>query len=66
MVEQKFIVIGGVTGCGKTTISQKLALKLGYESLDADDFHSAENVAKMAQAIPLTSNFQIIEKCKKI
>uniref|UniRef100_A0A914C9D1 Gluconokinase n=1 Tax=Acrobeloides nanus TaxID=290746 RepID=A0A914C9D1_9BILA len=55
MVEQKFIIIGGVTGCGKTTISKNLALKLGYESLDADDFHSAENVAKMAQAIPLTT-----------
>ena len=37
----------GVTGCGKTTVGAMLASACGWEFHDADDFHSAENVAKM-------------------
>lgn len=43
----------GVSGAGKTTIGQALALRLGWRFLDADDFHPPHNVAKMAAAIPL-------------
>jgi gluconokinase len=49
-----FILIMGVTGCGKTTIGKLLAVRLGWPFYDADDFHSAENVRKMASGIPLT------------
>lgn len=55
MVKHEFIIVGGVTGCGKTTTAQALADRLGYEYVDADDYHSVENKAKMAQGIPLTS-----------
>jgi gluconokinase len=48
------VVLMGVSGCGKTTIGVPLAERLGYPFLDADEFHSPENVAKMAAGIPLT------------
>lgn len=48
MVEQaRIIVVMGVTGVGKTTVGRALANTLGYAFVDADDFHSAENVEKM-------------------
>lgn len=48
------IVIMGVTGSGKTTVGERLARDLGWEFLDADDFHPAANKAKMHAGIPLT------------
>lgn len=42
------LVLMGVCGCGKTTIGQALAETLGWPFYDADDFHPAANVAKMA------------------
>ena len=48
------IIICGVTGAGKTTIGQLLAQELEWEFHDADDFHSAANIAKMKGGVPLT------------
>jgi gluconokinase len=48
-----FIVMG-VSGCGKSTIASQLAGSIGAEFLDADDFHPAANIQKMAAGIPLT------------
>jgi gluconokinase len=48
------IVVMGVTGSGKTTIGSLLAVRLGCQFADADEFHSAANKAKMHQGIPLT------------
>lgn len=47
------VLVMGVSGSGKTAIGEALARELGWKSLDADDYHSAENVAKMAAGIPL-------------
>jgi carbohydrate kinase (thermoresistant glucokinase family) len=47
------ILVMGVAGSGKTTIGVKLAQVLGWPFRDADDFHPAANVAKMAAGIPL-------------
>ena len=44
----------GVTGCGKTTVGALLAQDCGLAFHDADDYHPAENVAKMKQGDPLT------------
>jgi gluconokinase len=48
------IIVMGVSGCGKSTIGQLLADRLGYPFLDADELHPPGNVAKMAAGTPLT------------
>lgn len=48
------ILLMGVSGSGKTTIGKLLADQLGWQFADADSYHSAANVAKMAAGIPLT------------
>ena len=50
-----FIVMG-VSGSGKTTVGQHLAHRLGLPFYDADDFHSAANIAKMSHGTPLTDD----------
>ncbi len=47
------VVIMGVSGCGKTTVGQLYAQGHGWKFLDADDYHSPENIAKMRQGVPL-------------
>lgn len=47
------ILLMGVTGSGKTTIGKALAESLKWRFVDADDFHSPANVAKMRAGIPL-------------
>ncbi|MEP6609701.1 MAG: gluconokinase [Burkholderiaceae bacterium] len=49
-----FILIMGVTGSGKTTIGKTLSAALGWPFYDAADFHSPENIRKMASGVPLT------------
>ncbi len=44
----------GVTGAGKTTVGRALAANLHWRFVDADDYHSAANIAKMHAGIPLT------------
>jgi carbohydrate kinase (thermoresistant glucokinase family) len=48
------VVVMGVSGCGKSTVGQALAGSLGWQFLDADDFHPPSNVAKMRAGSPLT------------
>lgn len=48
------IIIMGPAGAGKTTIGLALAQSLGWQFLDADDFHSRENIDRMRRGIPLT------------
>ena len=48
------IVVMGVAGSGKSTVGQILSRRLGWSFAEADDFHSAANVAKMAAGTPLT------------
>jgi gluconokinase len=47
------VILMGVTGCGKTTVGALLAQDCGWDFHDADDFHPAENVAKMKSGAPL-------------
>lgn len=42
------IVVMGVSGSGKSTVGAALAQRLEVPFADADDFHPAANVAKMA------------------
>lgn len=50
------VIVMGVSGSGKTAVGRQLATVLGYEFIDADDYHSPENVAKMATGTPLTDS----------
>jgi len=50
---QKTFIIMGVSGCGKSTIGQKLSKQLGIPYVDADDYHPPQNIEKMSQGIPL-------------
>jgi gluconokinase len=52
------VVVMGVSGAGKTTVSQALAEQCGYLYLDADDFHSIEARARMAAGMPLTDEMR--------
>jgi gluconokinase len=49
------VILMGVSGSGKTTVGTALAHELGWGFFDADDFHSAANVAKMRAGHPLDS-----------
>jgi gluconokinase len=49
-------VVMGVSGSGKTAIGTALARALGVEFIEGDDYHSAENVKRMASGIPLTDD----------
>lgn len=44
----------GVASCGKTTVGEALAKKLGLAFVEGDSLHSDANVAKMSKGIPLT------------
>jgi gluconokinase len=50
------LIAMGVSGCGKTTIGELLAARLGCDFADADSFHSQANKDKMHQGIPLTDD----------
>lgn len=48
------VVVMGVSGTGKSTVGRLLADRLGIPFADADDLHSAADIAKMSAGIPLT------------
>ena len=52
-MEIVIVILMGVTGCGKTTVGAMLADACGWDFHDADDFHPAENIAKMKSGAPL-------------
>ncbi|MFD9216910.1 gluconokinase [Streptomyces sp. NPDC059544] len=47
------VVVMGVAGTGKTTIGPLVAEALGVPCAEGDDFHPADNIAKMSAGIPL-------------
>lgn len=54
MERREHLVVMGVAGSGKTTVAHILAERLGWVVAEADEFHPAANVAKMAAGTPLT------------
>jgi len=55
-MKTRFLIVMGVSGCGKTRVGKALADSLGWDFYDADDFHPPENVAKMANGTPLNDS----------
>lgn len=49
----RVVVVMGVSGCGKSTVGKALAEKHDCKFYDGDNFHPAENIAKMSNGIPL-------------
>lgn len=54
----RVIFVIGVAGCGKSTVAQALADKVGGVFLEGDAFHSPENVATMAAGRALTDDMR--------
>ena len=53
MKRPRVIIVMGVAGSGKSTIGARLAARNNGSFHDADDFHPASNIAKMASGQPL-------------
>ena len=50
------ILIMGVAGSGKTTIAKLLSKKINAFLIEADDYHSKNNIDKMSVGIPLNDD----------
>ncbi len=48
------IVVMGVSGVGKSHLARRLADSLGYDFIESDTLHSAEDVALMSSGVALT------------
>ena len=57
-MSEKFvtILIMGVAGSGKTTVAKLLSKKINAFLIEADDYHSKNNIDKMSVGIPLNDD----------
>ena len=49
----RHLVVMGVSGVGKTTVAEQLAVRLEYEFAEGDDFHPPANIDKMSSGVAL-------------
>ncbi|NES31972.1 gluconate kinase [Micromonospora terminaliae] len=49
----RHVVVMGVSGAGKTTVARGISELTGLRFAEADEFHSAANVARMRAGVPL-------------
>jgi gluconokinase len=59
-MKARFFTVMGVSGSGKTSVGKALADRLGWQFYDADDFHPPENIAKMANGMPLDDSDRVL------
>jgi gluconokinase len=48
------VVVMGISGSGKSTLAEGLSAELGWPFAEADEFHPANNIAKMSAGTPLS------------
>src|SRR5262245_17030582 len=47
------VVVMGISGSGKSVVSEALSAALGWPQCDGDEFHPAANIEKMRRGEPL-------------
>ena len=50
------VIVMGVSGCGKTSVGERLADALNCRFIEGDSLHPAANIEKMSAGIPLTDD----------
>ena len=50
------IIVMGVSGCGKSSVTQACAQALGWQLLEGDAYHPPANIEKMSAGIALTDH----------
>ncbi len=58
MIRGRVVYVIGVSGCGKSTVAEALAQRIGGVFLEGDEFQPPENVAAMSAGIPLTDQMR--------
>lgn len=53
-MDRVWLVVMGVSGCGKSSLGAALATALGLPLIEGDDHHPPANVQKMSRGIALT------------
>lgn len=54
--EPRVVIVMGVAGSGKSTVGRTLAAQQGWRFVDADEYHSPANIAKIARGLALTDD----------
>lgn len=57
------IIVMGVSGCGKSTVGERIANKFRIRFVDGDALHPKSNIDKMSQGIPLNDEVCIWRYC---
>lgn len=54
--QKRAIIVMGVSGCGKTSVGEGIAERLGTPFVEGDSLHPDANVRKMSEGHPLTDD----------
>jgi gluconokinase len=54
--ESRLVVVMGVSGCGKSSVGERIAMAFQCEFVEGDALHPAANIEKMSAGIPLTDD----------
>lgn len=52
------VLVMGVSGSGKSSVAARLAEQIGATFVEADDYHSEQNISAMSRGIPLTDEMR--------